>query len=42
MAAQRFTTAEKRALDLSQSDVYSDVRRAAEAHRLSLNVEVMQ
>ena len=34
MAAQRFTTAERRALELAQSDVYNDVRRAAEAHRL--------
>ncbi|XP_019848837.1 PREDICTED: methionine aminopeptidase 2-like isoform X2 [Amphimedon queenslandica] len=32
-AAQRFTTEEKKALDRAQSDVYSEIRRAAEAHR---------
>eukprot|EP00731_Ephydatia_muelleri_P010088 Em0005g674a len=33
VAAQRFTTEEKKALDRAQADVYADVRRAAEAHR---------
>ena len=33
VAAQRFTSEEKRALERSQVDVYSDFRRAAEAHR---------
>lgn len=32
-AAQRFTSEEKRALDRAQSDIYSEIRRAAEAHR---------
>lgn len=33
VASQRFTTEEKRALERTQLDVYSDIRRAAEAHR---------
>ena len=33
VAAQRFTTEEKKALDRAQADIYADVRRAAEAHR---------
>ena len=33
VAAQRFTSEEKRALERIQDDVYSDFRRAAEAHR---------
>ena len=33
MASQRVSLAEKRALERAVSDVYSDVRRAAEAHR---------
>ena len=41
MAAQRFTTAEKKALDLAQSDVYADVRRAAEAHRFIRTIVVI-
>ena len=33
VAAQRFTSEEKRALERIQEDMYSDFRRAAEAHR---------
>lgn len=33
MAAQRFTSAEKKALEIAQSEIYADIRRAAEAHR---------
>ena len=33
VAAQRFTSEEKRALERFQTDIYSDFRRAAEAHR---------
>ena len=33
VAAQRFTSEEKRALERIQEDIYSDFRRAAEAHR---------
>ena len=36
MAAWRMTSEEKRALERAQSDVYSDIRRAAEAHRCTL------
>lgn len=35
VAAQRFTSEEKRALERIQEDIYSDFRRAAEAHRYS-------
>ena len=33
VASQRFTSEEKRALERTQLDIYSDFRRAAEAHR---------
>ena len=33
MASQRETDPEKRALERAVNDVYSDIRRAAEAHR---------
>ena len=33
VATQRFTSEEKRALERIQEDMYSDFRRAAEAHR---------
>jgi methionyl aminopeptidase len=33
VALQRFTSEEKRALDLAHNDMYNDIRRAAEAHR---------
>ena len=33
VAAQRFTSEEKRARERLQNDIYQDVRRAAEAHR---------
>ena len=40
VAAQRYTTEEKKALDRAQSDVYSEIRRAAEAHRLDVYPEL--
>ena len=33
MAAKRQSSEEKRALERAQTDIYSDIRRAAEAHR---------
>ena len=38
MASQRLTSTEKRALERAVSDVYSDIRLAAEAHRYMYNV----
>ena len=37
VAAQRFTSEEKRALERIQEDMYSDFRRAAEVHRYYLH-----
>ena len=33
MASKRQSNEEKRALERAQADIYSDIRRAAEAHR---------